>query len=225
MTRDQPCDMLPMRVISPLRTYQSVPFTSRTWVTRTLTYSTMPVASPRSTTSPMPDLVFGDDEDAVQDVLDDVLRAEAETGADRRGQQRERAEGVRGEHGDDHDQRDDHDRHVDDVLQDRAERARALHDADGGERGALERLGVVDVRLVLGARHDAVHDAPDDELEDPAEDEGADDDAGDAEDVQPDVDEHIHDRLPRQVAGSGDYDARGDVHLGTILTTDALAPT
>ena len=54
ITRDQPIDMLPMRVISPLRTYQSVPFTSRTVVTRTLTYSTIPVARPRSTTSPMP---------------------------------------------------------------------------------------------------------------------------------------------------------------------------
>ena len=120
MTRDQPCDRLPMRRISPLRTYQSVPFTSRTWVTRTLTYSTIPEASPRSTTSPMPDLVLGDDEDAVEDVLHDVLRTEAETGADGRGQQRQRAERVRGEDVDDQQHRDDHHRHVDDVLQDRA---------------------------------------------------------------------------------------------------------
>ena len=43
------------------------------------------------------DLVFGDDEDAVQHVLDDVLRAEAEARADRRGQERERAERARGQ--------------------------------------------------------------------------------------------------------------------------------
>ena len=44
------------------------------------------------------DLVLGDDEDAVEDVLHDVLRPEAETGADRGRQQRERAERGRGEH-------------------------------------------------------------------------------------------------------------------------------
>jgi hypothetical protein len=54
IARAHPCDMLPIRVISPLRTYQSVPFASRTCVMRTLTYSTTPDARPRSTTSPMP---------------------------------------------------------------------------------------------------------------------------------------------------------------------------
>ena len=39
-----------------------------------------------------PDLVLGDDEDAVQHVLHDVLRAEAEAGADGGGEQGERPE-------------------------------------------------------------------------------------------------------------------------------------
>ena len=43
------------------------------------------------------ELVLGDHEEAVEHVLDDVLRAEAEAGADRGGEQRERAERVRGE--------------------------------------------------------------------------------------------------------------------------------
>ena len=46
--------MLPTRMISPLRTYQTVPLTSRSRVTRSVTASTVPVASPTSTTSPMP---------------------------------------------------------------------------------------------------------------------------------------------------------------------------
>ena len=46
--------MLPTRRISPLRTYQTVPLTSRSRVTRRLTASTVPMASPRSTTSPTP---------------------------------------------------------------------------------------------------------------------------------------------------------------------------
>ena len=117
----------------------------------------------------MPDLVLGDDEDAVEHVLHDVLRAEAEAGADGGGEQGERAERVRREHVDDQQQRDDDDRDVDDVLQDRAERARALHEPHRGEGRALERLGVVDVRLVLRAVDDAVHDPADHELQDPAE--------------------------------------------------------
>ena len=46
--------MLPTRRISPLRTYQTVPLTSRSRVTRRLTASTVPLASPTSTTSPTP---------------------------------------------------------------------------------------------------------------------------------------------------------------------------
>ena len=45
---------LPTRMISPLRTYQTVPSTSRSRVTRSPTDSTVPDASPRSTTSPTP---------------------------------------------------------------------------------------------------------------------------------------------------------------------------
>ena len=37
-----------------MRTYQTVPLTSRSRVTRRLTASTVPEASPRSTTSPTP---------------------------------------------------------------------------------------------------------------------------------------------------------------------------
>ena len=52
--RAQPWDWLPTRRISPLRTCHRVPLTSRTWVTRNPTFSTVPIASPRSTESPMP---------------------------------------------------------------------------------------------------------------------------------------------------------------------------
>ncbi len=45
---------LPTRRISPLRTYQTVPLMSRSVVTRRPTASTVPLASPRSTTSPTP---------------------------------------------------------------------------------------------------------------------------------------------------------------------------
>ena len=55
--------------------------------------------------------------------------------------------------------------HVDDVAQHDAERAGALHDAHGGERRRLQRLGVVDVLLLLHARDDAVDDAVDDEVQ------------------------------------------------------------
>ena len=43
-----------MRRISPLRTYQTVPFVSRSVVIRRPTASTLPTASPVSTTSPTP---------------------------------------------------------------------------------------------------------------------------------------------------------------------------
>ena len=46
--------LLPTRMISPLRTYQTVPSMSRSRVTRSPTASTVPVASPASTTSPTP---------------------------------------------------------------------------------------------------------------------------------------------------------------------------
>ena len=54
IARDQPCDRLPTRVSSPLRTYQSTPFTSRICVTRMPTASTTPVARSVSTMSPTP---------------------------------------------------------------------------------------------------------------------------------------------------------------------------
>ena len=92
MTRAQPCDMLPTRRISPFRTNQSVPFTSRTFVMRICTSSTMPVAGPEVDDVADAELVFDDHEQAVEHVLHDVLGAEAEAGADRGGQQRERAQ-------------------------------------------------------------------------------------------------------------------------------------
>src|SRR5450759_816130 len=54
MARDQPWVLLPTRTTSPLRTNQSVPLMSRTWVTLKPIASTVPEASPRSITSPMP---------------------------------------------------------------------------------------------------------------------------------------------------------------------------
>jgi hypothetical protein len=51
---DHPCDLLPIRRISPLRTYHVTPFASRSWVTRRDTFSTVPMASPVSITSPTP---------------------------------------------------------------------------------------------------------------------------------------------------------------------------
>ena len=169
ITRDQPCDMLPMRRISPLRTYQSVPFTSRTCVTRTLTYSTMPVASPRSTTSPMPTWSSATMKMPFSTSLTMFWAPKPRPApiAAVSSVSEPRASGASSV--DDQHQRDDHDRHVDDVLQDRAEGAGALHEPHGRQRRALERLGVVDVRLGLGAVDDAVHDAPDDEPQDPHE--------------------------------------------------------
>ena len=52
--RAQPWLMFPTRSTSPLRAYQTVPSTERSRVTRSPTASTVPVASPRSTTSPTP---------------------------------------------------------------------------------------------------------------------------------------------------------------------------
>src|SRR6478735_2717805 len=49
-----PCDRLPIRMISPLRTYQVTPLASRNRVIRRVTSSTVPIASPVSITSPTP---------------------------------------------------------------------------------------------------------------------------------------------------------------------------
>ena len=76
------------------------------------------------------DLILRDDEDAVQHVLDDVLCTEAEACTDRGSEQGERAERVRGECVDHQHDGDDAHRNVDDVLQDRPERAGALNEAD-----------------------------------------------------------------------------------------------
>ena len=105
ITRDQPIDMLPIRVISPLRTYQSVPFTSRTCGDADADVLDDARGEAQVDDVADADLVLGDDEDAVEHVLDDVLRAEAEAGADRGGEQGERGQGVRGEHVDDEQQR------------------------------------------------------------------------------------------------------------------------
>ena len=52
--RAQPCDSLPTCSIAPLRICQTMPFTSRSRVTRSVTFSTVPVASPMVITSPTP---------------------------------------------------------------------------------------------------------------------------------------------------------------------------
>ena len=49
-----PCERLPMRMISPLRTYHVTPLASRSRVMRRVTSSTVPMASPVSMTSPTP---------------------------------------------------------------------------------------------------------------------------------------------------------------------------
>src|SRR5918993_848358 len=54
MAVEYPWDRLPMRMISPLRTYQVTPFASRRRVIRRVTSSTVPIPSPASTTSPTP---------------------------------------------------------------------------------------------------------------------------------------------------------------------------
>ena len=74
---------------------------------------------------PDADLVLRDDEDAVEHVFDDVLCTEAETCADGGGQERERAEDRVVDQLDAQEDGDDRERHVDDVLQDGAERAGA----------------------------------------------------------------------------------------------------
>ncbi len=76
------------------------------------------------------DLILGDDEDAVEHVLDDVLRPEPQSRTDRGGEEGEGPQRVRGEHVHDQQSGDDHHRHTDDVLQDRAEGARALHESE-----------------------------------------------------------------------------------------------
>ena len=54
MTWAKPWLRLPTRSTSPFRTYQTVPLTSRSRLTRSPTASTVPEISPRSTTSPTP---------------------------------------------------------------------------------------------------------------------------------------------------------------------------
>ena len=133
------------------------------------TYSTTPVAEPEVDDVADAELVLGDDEDAVEHVLDDVLRAEAEAGAERgrdEGEARRWRSGastvtIRAPRRSTIDRRDD-------ALQDAAERARALHECARRRAASLERLGVVDVLLLLDAVDDPVHDPPDDELQDPA---------------------------------------------------------
>ena len=52
--RAQPWDSLPTVSMAPLRMCHTMPFTSRTRVIRSVTFSTVPVASPTVITSPTP---------------------------------------------------------------------------------------------------------------------------------------------------------------------------
>ena len=91
MTRAQPCDMLPTRRISPLRTNQSVPFTSRICVIADADRLDHAGRRPEVDDITDAELVLADHEQAVEHVFHDVLGAEAEAGAERGGDQRERA--------------------------------------------------------------------------------------------------------------------------------------
>ena len=167
MTRAQPCDMLPTRRISPFRTNHSVPFTSRTLVMRICTSSTMPVAGPRSTTSPTPSWSsttmkrpFSTSFTMFWAPKPSPAPIAAPSSAN--------------------------EPRIDVSMtftimsvtmmksvtftmlrSTEPERAGALHDAHGGERRRLQRLRVGDVLLLLHARDDAVDDAVDDEVQDP----------------------------------------------------------
>ena len=114
----------------------------------------------------------------------------------------------------DQQQRDDDDRDVDDVAEDRAERARALHEPHRRERRPLQRLRVVDVRLVLRAVDDAVHHAVDDEAQDPGDHQRADDDADDRQQIPPRVGEERADALPE----FGVRDVDGLVGGGVVVS-------
>ena len=112
------------------------------------------------------------------------------------------------------------------LLQHRPERPRALDDPDRGERRPLQRLRVVDVRLVLHARHDAVDDPADDELQDPARGSnapmmipahGQDVPADRRRESQPTT------AQTTRSAGSGATAVGGGDHRRPILTTDASA--
>ncbi len=185
MTRAQPCDMLPTRRISPLRTNHSVPFTSRTLVMRICTSSTMPVAGPRSTMSPTPTwssttmkrplstsftmfcapkpspapiaAVSSANEARTSGLI--VLTMSSTT----------MMNSVT----------------LTMFVSTEPERARALHEAHRGERRGrcLQRLRVGDVLLLLDARDDLLHDALDDEVQHPADQQGDRDDEDDRDEV------------------------------------------
>ena len=93
----KPWLLLPTRSTSPLRTYQTVPLTSRSRVLRRPTASTVPVASWKSMTSPTPYWSSSIMNMPDEEVLDDVLRAEAQGDADdgRPGDERREVEAER----------------------------------------------------------------------------------------------------------------------------------
>ena len=87
-----------------MRTYQTVPLTSRSRVTRRPTASTVPAGGADVDGVADAVLVLEDHEDAAQEVLDEALRAEAERDADDAGAGDQRRDVV-AELGDHHEQR------------------------------------------------------------------------------------------------------------------------
>ena len=121
--------MLPTRVISPLRTYQTVPLTSRSRVTRRLTASTVPMASPRSISSPTPYWSSKIMKTPDEEVADQALGTEAQRDADDAGAGDDRADvdpDLAEHHGAERRRRR---MPVIDALEQRAHRLGALHPA------------------------------------------------------------------------------------------------
>ncbi len=80
------------------------------------------------------ELILHDHEQSVEDVLDDVLRAEPESRTDGGGEECERTDHAWCERLDDDDESDDSDDHVHDVAEYRAERSCSLDEADCRKR-------------------------------------------------------------------------------------------
>ena len=89
------------------------------------------------------ELVVGDHEEAGEHVLHDVLRPEAEAGAQRGGDQGERRRDLRVDDRDDVEDRHDRDHRGHDVVQHRAEGARPRHDPGRRDGRREQRLGVL----------------------------------------------------------------------------------
>ena len=142
------------------------------------------------------DLILGHEEHAVQDVLDDVLGAETEARADGGGEQGQGPQERVVDDVHDQDDRDHHEDHVDDVLQDRAERPRALHESHVGERRALQGSGVGDLRLGLGTGDDPAYDAADGEPQHEGECRADDDDESSLQSLAADGEKGTRQLLP-----------------------------